>query len=103
VIKVVLFCNGGASTGILVKNIQEAARIRNVSLEINAFPDSKIGDVVHNVDVILFGPQIGFKKTRYQNKYIEKADVMEVIDPVVYGLMNGEKVLDQILTLYKED
>lgn len=101
-IKVVLICNGGASTGILAKNIKSAAISKNLDLEINAFSDSKISDVIDKVDIVLLGPQIGFKLKRIQEKFPSRARVISVINPIDYGMMNGAKVLEQIEVLYTQ-
>lgn len=97
-IKVALFCNGGASTGILVSSIKKAAKEQKIDLDIAAYADITIQEKIQNIDIALLGPQISFKKSKYQTEYPDK--IIEAINPMDYGMMNGKNVLDQILKLY---
>ena len=78
--RIVLLCNGGLSTGILVKKMKAA-------------PVSDAEAVGAEADLILLGPQV-----RFQMETVKKQVSCPVtsIDPVSYGTMNGEKVLNQV-------
>lgn len=99
-LNVVVFCNGGASTGILVTKIKKAAEAKKLDLKIAAYADAKIHDVIDDADLTLLGPQIGFKKKKLQEMFPGK--IIETIDPIDYGMMNGEHVLEQIVALCKK-
>ena len=81
--QILLVCNAGMSTSMLVKKMQQSAK-KNI----------------HEADVILIGPQI-----RYELPAVKEiaGDIpVEAIDMRDYGMMNGPKVLDQALTLIGE-
>ncbi len=61
-LKIALVCQHGASTGICVEKMKQAAAKDNIECTIAAYPDSEMGTLVQLADCILLGPQIGFKK-----------------------------------------
>lgn len=98
-IKIVLFCNAGMSTSMLVSKMQQAAKKKGIDASINAFPEAQMSKSLDGVDVALLGPQIKFLFAKAQAVCGEKGIPVEVIAAVDYGMMNGEKVLDRALAL----
>ncbi|WP_224800134.1 PTS sugar transporter subunit IIB, partial [Enterococcus faecalis] len=47
------------------------------------------------VNVLLLGPQVRFMKGQFEQKLQPKGIPLDVINMADYGMMNGEKVLDQ--------
>lgn len=90
--RIVLLCNGGLSTGILVKKMKAAADAASYECEIMAAPVSSAEEEGNGADLILLGPQV-----RFQMETVKKQVSCPVvsIDPMAYGTMNGEKVLKQ--------
>lgn len=101
-VKIVLACQNGASTSMLENRISQAVREQKLDAEIIAYPDSKLPDVIDQADVVLLGPQIGFKKEKIRAQFAGKRAVIEVINPVDYGMMDGAKVLKFALELYEK-
>ena len=93
--RVYLFCSAGMSTSMLASKMQGIANSHDLPIEVEAFPDGKIGQIIDekHPDVILLGPQV-----RFQMETVKKQVACPVtsIDPVSYGTMNGEKVLNQV-------
>lgn len=90
---ILLVCNAGMSTSMLVKKMQLSAEER--SIEAKSLTEAKKN--LQEVDVILIGPQI-----RYELENVKSlaGDVpVAAIDMRDYGMMNGPKVLDQALAL----
>lgn len=90
--KIILLCNGGLSTGILVKKMKAAADAAGYECVISAAPVSDAEEEGRDADIILLGPQV-----RFQMDVVKKQVTCPVvsIDPMAYGTMNGEKVLKQ--------
>lgn len=67
--KIYLFCSAGMSTSMLANNMQKVANDHKLPLEIKAFPDGKIDEVVEekHPDVILLGPQESIDIRKFQN------------------------------------
>ncbi len=90
---IVLLCNQGMSTSILVSKMIKEAEEQNVECTINAYPVSEVS-THKDADIILLGPQV-----RFELEKVKKAVncPVELIDIQAYGMVNGKKVLEQAL------
>ena len=102
--KVYLFCNAGMSTSLVASRMQEVANQFELPMEIKAFTDSSMKEVVEreNPDVILLGPQIKYKLNATKKTYEPKIPV-GLIDTEDYGNINGERILKYSIKLMKEN
>ena len=94
---IMLCCAAGMSTSILVKKMQAAADNQGLDYEIFAFPASE-ADVKRQsqqIDCVLLGPQVRYMLADFQKKLAGTDIPVEVIDTVVYGMMDGQKVINQ--------
>ncbi len=98
-INIVLFCSAGMSTSLLVNKMEKCAKAKGIEVSINAYPEAEMSKRLDNVDVVLLGPQIRYVLSKAKKLCSEKGIPIDVINPQDYGLMNGEKVLDQALKL----
>lgn len=98
-----LFCNAGMSTSLLASKMQKVADANKLPIEIKAFSDSRMADIVNefNPEVILLGPQVKHLYEKVSERYGQD-HVVTVIDSVDYGNVDGERVLKKALKLYKE-
>ncbi len=99
--KIVLFCTGGMSTGILVNKIRQCVLERGLEIEIDAYGISEIDKYGPEADVILISPQVSFAEEEVRNKFPEKP--VELIDMETYSMMKGEAVLNKCLEILGED
>ena len=90
--KVYLFCSFGMSTSLLADKMQKVADEHNLPIEVEAFPIAEIDKIVEekNPDCILLGP-----------KFEAQGKLIDIINEVDYGTMNGEKVLKFAIKLIK--
>ena len=93
----ILACAGGFSTSMLVERMKEAAAKQKIDVVIDAVAESKIAKIIDEVDVILLGPQVGHMEGPLKQKYQEKNVKISTIPSIDYGMMNGEKVLNDAL------
>ncbi|MGX7200092.1 PTS sugar transporter subunit IIB [Enterococcus nangangensis] len=98
---IMLVCSAGMSTSLLVTKMQKAAESRGLETDIFAVSASDADNNIAEkpVDVMLLGPQVRFMKGQFEQKLQPKGIPLDVINMADYGMMNGEKVLDQALTL----
>lgn len=97
---IMLCCAAGMSTSILVKKMQDAAAKQGLDYEIFACPASE-ADVKlkeKQINCVLLGPQVRYMLDDFQKKLADTDIPVEVIDMVAYGMMDGQKVLDQAAT-----
>ena len=89
--RIVLLCAAGMSTSLLVRKIREAAEKKNYECTVNAYAIAEAESL---------GPQVRFQLNNVKDAC--PGVPVESIDPVLYGQMNGEKVLEHIISILGE-
>jgi len=92
--KILLICDAGMSTGIIVKKMKAAAEAKGIETEIKAVGLAKFQDNLDCYDIFLLGPQVKFRKDELNAIAVERGKKVEVINSMDYGMMKGEKILD---------
>lgn len=98
-----LVCAAGMSTSLLVSKMKKAAEVKGIETNIFAVSAGEADEYLANdkIDVLLLGPQVRFMKEQFKEKVKPLGIGVEVIPMIDYGMMNGEKVLEQALSLIK--
>ena len=96
---ILLACNAGLSTSMLVEKMRESAQKQNLDAEILAVSTNDIDDHVDHFEVVLLGPQVRFMKNQIQERVTIPVDVIDGMD---YGMLQGDNVLKQGISLLKE-
>ncbi|HJD45585.1 MAG TPA: PTS sugar transporter subunit IIB [Candidatus Mediterraneibacter norfolkensis] len=91
---IVLLCNMGMSTSLMVSRMREAAEKQGYECKIDAYALQHAEEIIPTADILLVGPQIAFEIERLQAEYPDKK--MEAIEMLDYGGMDGEKVLNHV-------
>ena len=94
--RILLACNEGMSTSLLVERMKKHAKEVGIECEILAMSVNLAEKEVGNWDVCLIGPQVRYKLPALQKA--SSTPVM-VINTKDYGLMDGAKVLSAALEL----
>lgn len=92
--KIMLVCNAGMSTSLLVQKMQAEAKNRGLDVEIEARPMAEAMEALDTADVLLLGPQIGYARSDFEKATDKPVDVIAMVD---YGRMNAPKILDDAL------
>ncbi|WP_047982735.1 PTS sugar transporter subunit IIB [Ornithinibacillus contaminans] len=100
--KILLACSAGMSTSLLVAKMKEAAEKRGTEVEIWAVAQDKAPSEMKKADVLLIGPQMRFMKKKFAVVAEEVGIPLDVIDPVAYGRIDGEAVLNKAIELIGE-
>ena len=98
-VKILLVCNAGMSTSVLVEKMKKVAAQKNIECKIWALSSSEAKTLNEDVDVVLIGPQLKFAINEIKKIFPDKP--VAAIDMKIYGLMNGEGALKQALDLVK--
>lgn len=93
--KIMLCCNAGMSTSLLVQKMQKEAAARGEDVTIEARPMNEAMDHIDEADIILLGPQIGYAKGDFEKAVAGRCPVT-VIPMADYGRMNAAKILDDV-------
>lgn len=90
---IVLFCAAGMSTSLLVTKMQQAADSEGYEATIAAYPIAEAATHGADADIILLGPQVRFELDNVKAACPGK--IVEPIDMMAYGMMDGAKVIAQ--------
>lgn len=93
--QILLVCNAGMSTSMLVKKMQDAAKEANLDVNIEAKSVTEAKKNLEGVNIVLLGPQIRYELDNI--KALAPNIPVEAINMQDYGLMNGKKVLEQAM------
>lgn len=91
---IMLVCNAGASTSLLVAQMNRAAKEQGKDYKIWADEQGQVQDQLGNFDVLLLGPQVRHIM-RKVSKIVDGQAPVAVIDPAAYGRCDGAAVLKQ--------
>lgn len=97
--RIILLCALGMSTSLLVENMKKAAAERGEEVEIAAHSVDQFEKQLDGADVMLLGPQIRYKHRSLSQAAAAANVPLDVIDTVAYGMVDGDKVLEQALKL----
>lgn len=97
--KILLCCSAGMSTSMLVKKMQQAAEQQGINCQISATGVNAFDEVIKDYDVCLLGPQVRFQMEELQIRARKHGKQVAAISPQAYGMMKGDDVLQQALTL----
>ncbi len=95
--KIVLCCNAGMSTSMLVEKMRKAAKEQGIACEITAYPISEAEEKAKDADVILLGPQVRYELKKIKKLFPHKP--VEAIAPADYGMLRGENVLKTAIAM----
>lgn len=94
--RILLVCNLGMSTSLLVRNMEKYAVTINQDVEIAAVPISVAEKTWEQWDIIMLGPQVRHVLKKLQDVTQGQRPVV-IINMRDYGTMNGENVLKAAL------
>lgn len=100
--KILLVCNAGMSTSMLVQRMEKNAKDNNIDIIVEAVPLTKGEACAKEWDIVMLGPQVRHCLSQLEKK-LEGAVPVVVIDMKDYGLMNGENVVKTALKVLEAD
>ena len=99
-VKVLLVCAIGMSSSLLVSKVTEEAEAAGVKMDMLAIETPEVArwDFETNyMDIVLVAPQVRFKRKSIAKACEPYGTIVEVIDTVSYGMVDGEKIFQQIV------
>lgn len=102
-IRLIILCSWGATSSQLAKKVEEAAAKRNINIIAEAGGTGEFKKQAAKFDVALLEPQVRHLK-KEMSKIAEEHNIpLELVDQRAFALMDGDKVLDQVLELVKRE
>ena len=99
-IKVLMVCAMGMSSSLLENKTKDAAAKAGIPFELKAVA---VGDIVRWdptlswYDIVLVAPQVFYKRKAIEQTASPHGILVEAISPQVFGMVDGEALLEQIL------
>ncbi|WP_107996377.1 PTS sugar transporter subunit IIB [Trichococcus paludicola] len=99
-----LICTAGITTGLLVKNVQNAADERGLDIHVYSAPAIIAEQAIQSqsIDALMIGPQSKYEIARLKDFLTYKAVPYKLISKENYEILDGEAVLDEIIALIGE-
>ncbi|MEZ8819566.1 PTS sugar transporter subunit IIB [Vibrio sp. 10N.222.54.A1] len=101
-INILLCCAAGMSTSMVVNKMKQSAAAKGIEAHIEAVGLDEFESNLPNFDCVLLGPQIKYKL----NDFKEIADAankpISVMNQMDYGMMKGEKILNDAITMLNQ-
>jgi cellobiose PTS system EIIB component len=94
-LNLLLICLSGASTSFMLAKIVKAAEKKNIELNIKAVASIELQDHIKDFDIVILAPQVAYMQDRITQICEENNKDWYLIPQKVYGLMDGETVLEQ--------
>jgi len=104
-IRVVMVCALGMSSSLLEAATIKAAEEAGVEFEMVSLSAQQMGIYdfdAHPVDIVLVAPQVRFKRRSIKQMAEPRGIIVQDIEPVTYGMVDGEKLFQEILAAYRE-
>ena len=98
-LKISFACACGMSSSMLCSKIIAAAAAKGYECECKAYSTSGLANVIEGSAVLLIGPQVAYQAVKLRETYPDIP--LEVISMQDYGMMNGEKILNDLLAKYE--
>lgn len=100
--KAIILCSWGATSSSLAKAVSDEAQKRNLDITVDAGGTGEFKKKAENYSVALLEPQV-----RHLKKEVEAAaskyDIpVEIVNMQAFAMLDGAKVLDQIVDLAKK-
>lgn len=96
---ITLVCAAGMSTSMLMSKMKESAKKQGLEVNIIAMSESSFKTYKGESDIVLLGPQVSFLYDDIKAVCEPKGIKVAIIDMMDYGMMNGNKVLNDALKL----
>lgn len=91
--KIVIICQFGASSCLLVDRMQKAAKDQGVRVQITACSELQSKPAIDNADIVLVAPQVRFRVEKIRAAQGFTGTPVMNIETEDYGNMDGSKIL----------
>ena len=104
-IKVLMVCAMGMSSSLLEAKTLEAAQAAGVPMDLKAINTPEVSRwdwQTHWVDIVLVAPQVRYKRKSIAQAAEPHGIIVQDIDPIIFGMVEGEKLFRQVLAAVQE-
>lgn len=98
-LRVLLCCGAGASSGFIAQRMRKAAKARNIEIETKAISETEIEYHIDDYDILLCGPHLHYKINEMKASFETENRPVMLIDKKKYSSLDGEGVLNDVLAV----
>lgn len=102
-IRILLACGIGASTGFMAANMRKIAKQQGIMVKVSAVSKSEVMEHSGEFDVLLLGPHFSKDVPKYREMLSDTGAKVMSIDPDYYATLDGEGVLEDAIELYNNE
>lgn len=96
-IRILLACGIGASSGFMAANMRKIAKKKGLGVKVNAVSKSQVMEYAGEIDLLLLGPHFSSEVPKYQEELKDNNVMVMAIDPDYYASLDGESILEEAL------
>lgn len=100
--KLLLCCGAGMSSGFLANNAKKAVKKKKLNISVEATSHVDAVNHLGNTDVLLLGPHYAAEKEKFEKMVDQYHIPVAVIPGDIYGMLDGEALLEFALSVIKE-
>lgn len=101
-IRILLCCAAGYSSGVLAQKTKKAAKERGININIDARSESQAESFLPQIDVMLLAPHYANVVDQFKALAKPYHVPVAVIPHRIYGLIDGEALLDYAINTITE-
>lgn len=98
-IRILLACGIGASTGFMAANMRKIAKKQGLEVKVQAVSKSQIMEYADKIDILLLGPHFSSEVEKYRAELKNYNIKVASIDSEAYASLDGETILKDALDL----
>ncbi|MGB9679103.1 MAG: PTS sugar transporter subunit IIB [Thermoanaerobacteraceae bacterium] len=102
-IHAVILCSWGATSSSLAKKVTDEAKKEGIDLVVDAGGTGEFKKKAQEYDVALLEPQVRHLKKEIETIAQKYNIPVDIVDMQAFALMDGKKILDQIIELAKKN
>lgn len=101
-LRILLCCGGGISSGMLAQKCRKAAKKNGIDATIDAKSESQVNDYLSKVDVLLLAPHYEVELEKFKKLAEPKNVKVAVIPRDIYGMIDGDRLIELAEKMIKE-
>ncbi|UWI43070.1 PTS sugar transporter subunit IIB [Lactobacillus paragasseri] len=102
-LRILLACGIGASTGFMAANMRKVAKKKHLDVEVHAVSKSQVMEYADKIDVLLLGPHFSGEVPKYQEELKTNHVLVTSINPDYYASLDGENILKDAMKFAKDN
>ncbi len=97
-VRVLLVCGSGASSGFMAVNMRKALSKMSVDMTVKARSDSELENYIDEIDVVMIGPHLKYMVEEAEETVRGTNIKVILMKPDYYATLDGKKAIDHLVS-----